>query len=39
MEWNKFTAIKQNLNFFILNKMEELQIRIAAEGKDLAIVP
>ena len=39
MEWNKFTAIRQGLNFFILQKMEELEIRIAAEGKDIAIVP
>jgi MscS family membrane protein len=39
MEWAKFTAIRQNINFFILNKMEELEIRIAAEGKDIAIVP
>lgn len=38
MEWAKFTSIKQNLNYFILNKMEELQIKIAAEGKDMAIV-
>lgn len=39
MEWARFTAIRQNLNYFILNKMEELEIRIAAEGKDIAIVP
>jgi MscS family membrane protein len=39
MEWNKFTALRQSLNFFILQKMEELEIRIAAEGKDIAIVP
>lgn len=38
MEWSRFTAIKQNLNYFILQKMEELEIRIAAEGKDLAII-
>jgi MscS family membrane protein len=38
MEWNKFTALKQQLNFFILQKMEELDIKIAAEGKDVAIV-
>lgn len=39
MEWPKFTAVKQGLNYFILQKMEELGIHIAAEGKDLAIVP
>ena len=39
MEWAKFTAIKQNINYFILKKMEELEIRIAAEGKDIAFVP
>ncbi|MGZ8537434.1 MAG: mechanosensitive ion channel family protein [Flavisolibacter sp.] len=39
MEWNKFTAIRQELNFSILQKMEELEIRIAAEGKEIAIVP
>jgi MscS family membrane protein len=39
MEWAKFTAIRQELNFFILQKMEEMEIRIAAEGKDIAIVP
>lgn len=39
MEWNKFTALRQEINFFILQKMEELEIRIAAEGKDIAIVP
>ena len=39
MEWAKFTTIKQNINYFILRKMEELEIRIAAEGKDIAFVP
>ncbi|HEU4469788.1 MAG TPA: mechanosensitive ion channel domain-containing protein [Flavisolibacter sp.] len=39
MEWSRFTGVKQALNFFILKKMEELEIRIAAEGKDIAIVP
>jgi len=39
MEWSRFTAIRQALNYFILQKMEELGVRIAAEGKDLAMVP
>lgn len=37
--WNDFTALKQNINFHILQTMEKLQIRIAAEGKDIAITP
>lgn len=32
MNWNEFTAIKQDLNFFILQTMERLEIKIAAEG-------
>jgi len=39
MEWSRFTGMKQSLNFFILHKMEELGIKIAAEGKDIAILP
>lgn len=39
MEWAKFTAIKQRLNYFILRKMDELEIHIAAEGKEVAILP
>jgi len=39
MEWSEFTSIKQQLNFFILNTMERLEIKITAEGKDIAIVP
>jgi MscS family membrane protein len=35
--WNEFTSIKQKLNFFILQTMERLEIKIAAEGKDIAI--
>jgi MscS family membrane protein len=35
--WNDFTSIKQKLNFFILQTMERLEIKIAAEGKDIAI--
>jgi MscS family membrane protein len=37
LPWNQFTGIRQALNFFILQKMEALEIKIAAEGKDLAI--
>jgi MscS family membrane protein len=39
IEWNAFTALKQQLNLHILQTMDRLQIRITAEGKDLAIVP
>jgi MscS family membrane protein len=35
--WGEFTAVKQKLNFFILQTMERLEIKIAAEGKDIAI--
>lgn len=35
--WGEFTSIKQKLNFFILQAMERLEIKIAAEGKDIAI--
>lgn len=31
MPWSQFTAVKQNLNYFILKQMEQLQIRIASE--------
>jgi len=37
--WNEFTSLKQKLNFHILQAMEKLEIRIAAEGKDIAITP
>ena len=37
--WNQFTDIKQRVNFHILQTMDRLQIKIAAEGKDLAILP
>lgn len=39
IEWLRFLAIRQDLNYLILQKMDELNIRIAAEGKDIAIVP
>jgi MscS family membrane protein len=38
MEAGKFTGIRQGLNLFVLQTMERLEIRIAAEGKDIAIV-
>ncbi len=37
--WPEFTAIKQGVNFHILQTMDRLEMKIAAEGKDLAIVP
>ncbi len=37
MDWNQFTGIKQDLNFFVLQTIDKLEIRIAAEGKDVAI--
>lgn len=39
MPWNEFTATRQKINFFILQTMEKLEIKITAEGKDIAIVP
>ncbi len=39
IEWSRFTAIKQQLNLFILQTMESAEINIAAEGKDIAILP
>jgi MscS family membrane protein len=39
IEWNRFTQIKQELNLFVLQTMEKLEIKIAAEGKEIAIVP
>lgn len=39
MPWNEFTQVKQRINFFILQTMEQLEIKITAEGKDIAIVP
>jgi MscS family membrane protein len=37
MEINKFLILKQELNLFVLQTMERLEIKIAAEGKELAI--
>ena len=39
MEGAKFNEIKQKLNYFVLQKMEELDIKIALEGKEIAIAP
>lgn len=39
IEWSQFTDIKQRINFFILQTMDRLEVKIAAEGKDLAILP
>ncbi|HEY1020676.1 MAG TPA: mechanosensitive ion channel family protein [Flavisolibacter sp.] len=36
--WPEFTAVKERINFHILQTMDKLQIRIATEGKDLAVV-
>lgn len=35
MAWPEFTAIKQSLNYFALNTMEKLEVKIAAEGKEI----
>jgi MscS family membrane protein len=35
--WPDFTAIRQQVNFHILQTMERLEIKIAAEGKDWAV--
>jgi MscS family membrane protein len=37
IEWPKFTNIRQQINFHVLQTMERLEIRIAAEGKDVII--
>ncbi|MFL5810170.1 MAG: mechanosensitive ion channel family protein [Flavisolibacter sp.] len=37
IDWNRFTMIRQNLNFFILQTMERLDIKITAEGKEISI--
>ncbi|RYZ30412.1 MAG: mechanosensitive ion channel [Chitinophagaceae bacterium] len=37
--WGLFTDIKQRINFHILQTMDRLEIKIASEGKDLAILP
>ncbi len=35
----QFNAIKQQLNLFVLQTLEKLEIRLAAEGKPIAMVP
>lgn len=37
--WPQFTAIKQRINFHILQTLEKLTIKIAADGKDQASTP
>lgn len=37
MPWPEFTATRQSLNYFVLQAMERLDIKIAAEGKEVAI--
>ena len=37
MEWNQFLQLRQQLNFHVLQTMENLGIKIAAEGKEVAI--
>lgn len=37
MDWNQFTGIKQQLNFFILQTMESLEIRINAENREASV--
>ena len=39
IEWSLFTSIRQQLNIFILQTMERLEIKLAAEGKDFALLP
>jgi MscS family membrane protein len=39
LEAPRFNDIKQRINFHILQTMDKLEIKLAAEGKDLAIVP
>ncbi len=37
VEWNYFLEVRQQLNYYILQTMERLEIKITAEGKDIAI--
>ena len=32
LEWNQFTAIKQSLNFFVLQTMEQMEIRLSEKS-------
>ena len=33
LPWPEFTAVRQSLNYFALNTMQQLQIEVAADGK------
>jgi MscS family membrane protein len=37
MEWSLFLTLRQQLNFHVLQTMEKLEIKIAAEGKEISI--
>lgn len=37
MEWTQFLSLRQQLNYHVLQSMEKLDIKIAAEGKEVAI--
>lgn len=39
IEWARFTDIRQQINFHILQTMDKLEIRIASEGKEPAVGP
>jgi MscS family membrane protein len=39
IEWRRFTAIKQGLNLYILQTLEKLEIKIAAQNQDNAFAP
>lgn len=39
IEWAQFTAIKQRINFHILQTMDKLDIKLTGEGKELVIAP
>lgn len=38
IEWNRFTAIKQEINLFTLQTLEKHDIKLAAQGQELAFV-
>jgi MscS family membrane protein len=38
IEWNRFTAIKQALNLYALQTLEKHEIKLAAQGQELAFV-
>jgi MscS family membrane protein len=39
IDWNLFTDVRQRINFHILTAMDKLDIKLAAEGKELPILP